>query len=136
MNFTPLVEQMKKEMSEKCATRNKRYAFASHREYLMDKLEPVISVLSPDISKHSDEYKKLLDKLLCINPAVVETNAFMYDISKYLVDIVSCWISCMKSFGFSNSSISNALSTVKTELNEFAYNQVTYHFYHYTDTNN
>ena len=128
MKSTPVVDHMKKEMGEDYVMGRKKDAKLTRvcAEFLLKKLKPVLSMLSPDISKHKSEYDQMISGLLCINPVVHAANTFMYDISKYLVDIVSCWISCMKSFGFPDQAITKALLCIKKKLTDFTYNQVIY----------
>ena len=102
-------------------------------EYLLEKLKPFLTLLSPDISKHKDEYDRMIDKLVCINPVVDDANTFMRDISRHLVDIVSCWNYCMRSFGFPDQLISKALTCMKGKLKDCTFDQVVYGFDNYVD---
>ena len=56
MESTPLAEQMKKEMGEEYVMEHKIDAPLARvcAEYLLEKLKPFLTLLSPDISKHKD----------------------------------------------------------------------------------
>ena len=135
MESTPLAEQMKKEMGEEYVMEHKIDAPLARvcAEYLLEKLKPFFTLLSPDISKHKDEYDRMIDKLVCINPVVDDANTFMRDISRHLVDIVSCWNYCMRSFGFPDQLISKALTCMKGKLKDCTFDQVVYGLYNYVD---
>ena len=135
MKSPQLFEHMKKEMGEEYVKEHKIGGPLARvcAEILFNKLKPLLPLLSPDISKHKDEYNQMIDKLVCMNPGVDETNTFTYDISKYLVDTVSCWIACMRSFGFDDRIINKALRCIKGKLADLTNSQVSYRFYHYVD---
>lgn len=134
MKSTPLAEQMKKEMSNYVSERELDARLARVcAEYLLEKVKPVLSLLSPDISKHKDEYCRMIERLMRIDPVVDDANTFMRDISRHLVDIVSCWNSCMRGFGFPDRTIKDALKCILKPLKEFTYDQVVFEFYNHLE---
>ena len=132
-----MFEQMKKEMGEEYMMEHRRGAPLARvcAEYLLEKLKPSLSLLSPNVSKHKSEYDRMVDKLICMNPVVDETNTFMYDISKYLVDTVKCWISCMRSYDFDDQLIRKALYCIKGKVADYTCDLEYFDSYDYSATN-
>ena len=65
MKSTPVVDHMKKEMGEDFIMGRKKDAKLARvcAEFLLEKLKPVLSMLSPDISKHKSEYDQMISGL-------------------------------------------------------------------------
>ena len=126
MDLSPLCSQIKAEMIERCGSdidNNTSHATACG-EYLAERLKARLLLFSPDICKYRNEYCDMIKKLVNRNPVIDDTNAFIFDVSKHLVDIVNCWISCMVDFGFSSTNINKALLHAKNSLLKFTHNEV------------